>query len=129
VDAHELQLGQIRRLVTEAWGGLQAKLTAIRQLQDERVEVQQTIAQFLRQARMFSQGLLQRLLQAWQGHEAGEPSAFGLLNAFTWVATHSHDLSHRQRSRLARLAGIYANRHIHLCPHCFSVLKGPGPRA
>jgi hypothetical protein len=47
---------------------------------------------------------------------------FRALNALTRVATHSLDLAEWQRNRLARLAGIYANQDVHLCPHCFSIL-------
>jgi hypothetical protein len=126
-DAHELQVAQIRRLVGDAWLGLRTKLETIRCLQDERVDVEKTLEQFLRQARMFSRALMQRLLRAWQDEVASDRTAFGLLNALTWVATHSDDLSYHQRGRLARLAGIFANRHVHLCPQCFSVLNGPAP--
>jgi hypothetical protein len=125
-DAHELQIAQIRRLVAEAWRELRTKLGGIRHLQDEQVHVETTITQFLRQARMFSHSLLARLLRAWE-EDGSDPTAFGLLNALARIATHAGDLSYQQRSRLARLAGIFANRHVHLCPNCFSILKGPAP--
>jgi hypothetical protein len=64
---------------------------------------------------------MDHLLLAWEA-EGSEPSAFGALNALTRVATHSAELPEWQRQRLSRLAGIFANQDVHLCPHCFSVL-------
>jgi hypothetical protein len=120
-EAREMQSAQIRRLVTETWGGLQQKLTAIRRLKDKRVEVRTALERFLRQAHLFSHALLGRLLQAWE-QEGGEATAFGVLNALTRVATHAPQMPGWQRQRLSRLAGIYANQDVHLCPHCFSIL-------
>jgi hypothetical protein len=120
----EMQMAQVRKLVADAWSGLREKLAAIRRLRDKAVEVQPVLERFLRQAHLFSRGLVGRLLQAWE-EEGGEPSAFGALNALTRVATHSAELPLWQRRRLSRLAGVYANQDVHLCPHCFSVLATP----
>jgi hypothetical protein len=120
-EAREMQMSQIRRLVADTWGGLQEKLGAIRRLKDKRVEVQTALERFLRQAHLFSHALMGRLLAAWE-EEGGEATAFGALNALTRVATHARELPRWQRQRLARLAGVYANQDVHLCPHCFSVL-------
>lgn len=121
--ARELQINQIRRLAAEAWRGLEGRLAAIRRLRDEALDdVQKDLERFLRQARVFSRGLMARLRRAWE-EEGAEPSAFGLLNALTRVATHATDLDAGQRGRLARLAGVYANHQTHVCPHCFSMVR------
>lgn len=130
-DAHQLQVEQVRRLVAETWEGLLAKMEAICRLRDERVDnPEKQLEQFLRQGRLASRGLMAVLRQAWT-EEGQEPTAFGLLNALTRAATHpitvrqgARDitLTPRQRRLLARLAGLFAYRHVHLCPHCFSVL-------
>ena len=113
---------QIRKLVVENWKRLEQKLAAINQLQSKRIEgIGAVIERFLRQAHLFSRSLYGRLLGAWE-EEGKEQSAFGVLNALTRVATHTHDMPAWQRQRLSRLAGIYANQDVHMCPHCFSVL-------
>ena len=80
---------------------------------------------FLRQARMHSRRVMDQLRHSWAA-EGDERTAFGLFNALTRLATHGNELSARQRVMLARLAGIYANRHVHLCPNCFSIMAWPG---
>jgi hypothetical protein len=120
-EAREMQSAQIRKLVADTWTGLGQQLEAIRRLKDKPVEVRTALERFLRQAHLFSHDLMDRLLQAWET-EGGDASAFGALNALTRVATHAPDLPPWQRRRLARLAGIYANQDVHLCPHCFSIL-------
>jgi len=120
-EAREMQIAQIRKLVADTWSGLGNKLEAIRRLQDKPVQVRTALERFLTQAHLFTHGLMERLLQAWV-EEGSEPSAFGVLNALSRVATHSQEMPAWQRQRLARLAGIYANQDLHLCPHCFSVL-------
>lgn len=120
-EARDMQRAQIRKLVAETWEGLSKKLDVIRRLQDKSVEVRPVLERFLRQAHLYSQSLMERLLEAWE-IEGSEPSAFGALNALTRVATHSAELPSWQRQRLSRLAGVYANQDVHLCPHCFSVL-------
>ncbi|HWG41142.1 MAG TPA: hypothetical protein VN688_00030 [Gemmataceae bacterium] len=119
--AREMQSAQIRKLVADTWSSLGQQLAAIRHLRDKAVQVRAALERFLRQAHLFSRTLMDRLLQAWET-EGGEASAFGALNALTRVATHSPDLPPWQRQRLFRLAGVYANQDVHLCPHCFSIL-------
>jgi hypothetical protein len=119
-DAEGLQVDQIRRLILTTRQGLAEKLEGIRRLTEERADEQQ-LEQFLRRARMHSGGLVNQLRQSWAA-EGSEQTAFGLFNALTRLATHGTELSGRQRAALARLAGIYANRHVHLCPNCFSIL-------
>ena len=120
-EAREMQIAQVSRLITDIWGGLQEKLAAIRRLQDKRVEVSTALERFLRQAHLFSRALMSQLLRAWEA-EGGEATAFDALNALTHVATHAREMPAWQRQRLARLAGVYANQDIHLCPYCFSII-------
>ncbi|CAN5135274.1 hypothetical protein BH10PLA2_BH10PLA2_26490 [soil metagenome] len=121
-EAQERQQAQVRKLVSDTWSGLHARLGAIRNLQSKRVVgVQGNLERFLRQAHLYSRSLMNRLLRAWE-IEGSEATAFGALNALTRVATHSRELPGWQRQRLARLAGIYANQDVHLCPQCFSIL-------
>jgi len=120
-EARETQMAQVRKLVTETWAGLQEKLDAIRRLGEKKVEVKHVLEQLLRRAHLLSRDLLTRLLEAWV-EEGSESSAFGALNALTRVATHAQDLSALKRNRLARLAGIYANHDVDVCPQCYSLL-------
>ena len=100
--------------------GLAEQLEGIRRLAQERADEHQ-LEQFLRRARMHSRRVMDQLRQSW-AVEGNERTGFGLFNALTRVATHGTEVSGRQRAVLARLAGIYANRYVHLCPKCFSIL-------
>lgn len=122
-DAGMLQIEQIRRMTHEVRKKLGATLESIQKLADQKAEVRE-LEQFLRQARMHSSDTVSRLRDAWVT-EGSEQTAFGLFNAMTRLATHDTELSGRQRTMLARLAGIYANRSTHICPHCFSVRNLP----
>ena len=119
-DAEPLQSEQIRSLVLKTRKGLAEKLEGIQRLAQEAADERQ-LEQFLRQARLHSRSLMKQLRQAW-AIEGNEQTGFGLFNALTRLATHGTELSNRQRAVLARLAGIYTNRHAHLCPNCFSIL-------
>jgi hypothetical protein len=121
-NARELQKRQISRLVAETWQTTAARMTSVRRLQDERVDAAMTLEQFLRRSRLHSRRIMQLLLDAWVV-EGSESTAFGVLNALTRVATHSSELSERQRQMLGLLAGVFANRQTHICPRCFSVLR------
>jgi hypothetical protein len=120
-DAKEMQMAQVRSLVANNWKDLQAKLASIRRLKDKPIEIKAILERFLRQAHLFSRSLMESLLLAWEV-EGSEETAFGALNALTRVATHSEELPSWQRTRLARLAGVFANQDVHLCKHCYSVL-------
>ena len=136
-NARNLQYEQIRSLVAAAVARLEGKLEAVRRLHDEPLQTVEDVdarfERFLRQARMYSLNFLQLLRLAWQ-HELGgdnQLTYFGVLNAMTWLATYpaelsgnGYRLSERQRHALSRLAGIFANQHLHICPHCFSVVAG-----
>lgn len=120
--ARHQQVDQTKRLAQRIWASLQRRLSLIGQLRDERLDVPEFLASWLRRAHLSSRRLLPSLLRAWEaeGHDA---TAYGAMNALTHSATHDRDLSARHRDVLARLAGILAFRHQHLCPRCFSVLR------
>jgi hypothetical protein len=63
-----------------------------------------------------------KLVEAAWNSEGAEPTAFGVLNALTRVATHDPSLSDQQRRRLDLLAGIFAGQDVHLCSHCYSLI-------
>jgi hypothetical protein len=123
--ATEMQLDQIRKLTSQTWERLQEKLDAIRRLSSERVDAATLLTQFVGRSRLHSRRLTELLLDGW-AVEGSDPTAFGVLNALTRVATHSAVLSIRQRRMLAQLAGVFANRHTHVCPRCFSILRDDG---
>ena len=123
-DARQRQTDQVRRLASATWTRTEEKLQALRTLQEEQVDVEELLGQFVRRGRLWSRRLMERLLVAWQ-QEGGEPTAYAALNAMTRVATHDRQLSERQRRALGSLAGVLAFRSIHICPSCFSVLLRP----
>jgi hypothetical protein len=120
-NARELQQDQIRRLAAGTWDHLFEKLEAIRRLQHEAVDAPAMLEQFVRRSRLYSHSVMEHLRTAWQT-EGSEPTRFGVLNALTRVATHSAELTVRQRRMLSQLAGIFANHRTHICPRCFSVM-------
>jgi hypothetical protein len=120
LNARQQQREQIGRLAAEAWGRLRGMGDGIRALQQRRFDLA-TLQRFLRQARMHSVRLVKAVETAWAA-EGAEPTAFGVLNALTRVATHEPGLSDQQRRRLDVLAGIFAGQDVHLCPSCFSLI-------
>jgi hypothetical protein len=121
-NAAQRQIDQVRRLTSERWAHAQRVLDSVRRLREEQVANPSVVFErFLRTGRLYSQSLMKRLIEAWRS-EDNEHTAFGVLNALTRVATHDTNLSDRQRRALAALAGIFAQKNTHICPHCFSVL-------
>lgn len=119
----ERQLEQVRRLAHQSWSHTQRLLNSVQHLREESVSDPRSVFErYLRNARLYSQALLARLLEAW-AIENSERTAFGVLNAMTRVATHEARLSERQRRAIAALAGIFAQKNTHVCPYCFSVLS------
>lgn len=124
-DARDVQIGQVRRLTSETCRSLRSKLQAIRRLKDEQVDAIGLMSRFLEQGGMSTRLWLPRLRQAWE-MEGSEPTAYGVMNAMTRIATHGLPhlgVSARQRRVLGGLAGILAFRELHICPRCFSAVK------
>jgi hypothetical protein len=122
-NSRELQMAQIRRLTRRNWDGLHAQLEALRAISERPARVRDLLKQWLRNARITAQPMLDRLVGAWE-QEGGENTFYGAINALSRVATHHLDLSERQRHTLAALAGMLAFRERHLCERCFSILAG-----
>jgi Domain of unknown function (DUF932) len=120
-NSRELQMGQLRRLASHNWDGLQAQLETLRDTSERPARVRELLTQWLRNVRISPDTMLDRLLTAWE-EEGRENTFYGAVNALTRVATHHHDLSERQRHVLGSLAGILAFSANHLCERCFSVL-------
>lgn len=122
-DARRLQIAQVERLASQAWGTLRTKLHAMRDLRDEQVDVRKFLERWLLRARLSGRNLMPMMLQAWDA-EGSESNTFSALNAMTRVATHQLTLPVRQRRTLSALAGLIAFRNLHICPRCFSLLSG-----
>ena len=117
-------MAQIRQLTSHTWSRLREQIEAIRRLQDDRFKPEQApviLDQFVRRSRLYSNRLMQLVQAAWNA-DGNELTAFGMLNALTWVASHAVELTPRQRRMLLQLAGVFANHRIHICPRCFSVI-------
>lgn len=132
--AREQQIDQVRRLAREGFGKLAAKLSAVQQLTERtlnhQADVVKVLGEFLRRARMHSANVVSLLQHAWEHPLGGnrEMTYFGVLNALTWLATHHQNVVHgeqtisdRQAGILLRLAGVFANQSVHICPSCFRV--------
>ena len=119
-DADKKQREQIRELTKAAWKRLRDVASGIRKLHDRPFDMD-SLARFLRQARMYSARLNKLVEAAWR-QEGSEGTAFGFLNALTRVATHDVSFSQQQRRRLELVAGIFSGQVAHLCPRCFGLI-------
>jgi hypothetical protein len=133
------QIEQIRRLSRDGYSHLRKQLDAVQELTTkplkDRQHATKLFTEFLRQARMHSAGLMNRLHHAWEHPLGGnrELTYYGVLNALTWLATHGTEsgsdenidsITDRQASALLRLAGVFGNQSVHICPSCFRVIGG-----
>lgn len=126
-NSRRMQVDQVRRLSSELIATLDRKLTAIAKLRQSEVEVDALFTRWLNRARLSPRLWLPTLQEAWRT-EGSEETAYGVMNAFTRVATHDRDLSPRQRRILSGLAGILAFEDLHYCQHCFSFLGATSPQ-
>jgi hypothetical protein len=121
--AKDRQLEQIHRLTRQSWSHTRRLLDSVQRLQEEPVtDPRNVFERYLRNGRLFSRNLVERLQAAWEVEES-EPTAYGILNALTRVATHDLRITARQRRALAALAGVFAHKSSHICPRCYSVLS------
>jgi hypothetical protein len=121
--ARQLQRAQVRRLAGETWVTLRKKLRAFRELQDERVDVDSLLRRWLERAGLSTARFMPVLRDAWELEP--QPTAYGVVNALTRVATHATQLRPRQRRLLNGVAGLLAFQSLHLCPRCFSLVRQP----
>ena len=119
--ARHQQQDQIRRLAMDALARLNERLDGLSRLTTERADLEHLGPNWLRRSRLSPDRLMPFLRQA-HAEEGGEETAYGIMNAFTRVATHSTELSSNTRDVLARMAGLLAFGHSRLCPKCWSLV-------
>ena len=128
---------QIERMTHERMSHLDALLTSLGKLPESRIEhsdgaddeesMRRFLMPTLRATHLWTDHLWRQVLApAWRHEHGGngELHEFAAVNTVTYVATHQHDLSFRQRRTLARLAGLLAFRRVHVCPRCHSAVVG-----
>jgi hypothetical protein len=111
-------LGQIDRLLSEAWRQVTSKLDAVHGL----LERERVSSDFLRQQRT-RLSLNNRIIQAVDnaiGRDEFGPTntQYDWFNAISRVATHDEQLSFRQFRTLSRLAGEFSQHNVHRCSQC-----------
>lgn len=121
-NGRELQVEQIRRLIRQAWEGLEPILSELQATRERKTDVEGLLTGWLQRARISTAVMMPRLREAWQ-QDGGENTQYGAINALTRVATHGENLSARQRRVLASLAGLLAFSNVHICPRCFTMLS------
>lgn len=121
-EARSLQVRQLHDLTSGVVDKLQAHLADVSALREEHLEdPSQFLAQMLRHARLWSRTTADRLHAAWRV-EGAEPTAYGVFNALTRVASHDQEFGQRLRRSLSALAGLLSHRRTHICPRCYSVV-------
>jgi hypothetical protein len=119
--AREQQKEQIRRLSAEALSRVTQRLGGLRRLTTERADFEHLTSNWLRRSRLSAATLIPRLRRA-HAEEGGDQTTYGVMNAFTRVATHDTDLSSNVRAVLARMGGMLGLGHDRLCPRCWSLI-------
>jgi hypothetical protein len=119
--AGEQQRAQIRRLSADALEMINHRFDGVRRMIDEPADLAHLANNWLRRSRL-SYDRLMPLLQAAHAEEGGENTTYGIMNAFTRVATHNRDLSPNIRNALARMAGLLAFGHSRICSKCWSLI-------
>ena len=119
--ARHQQREQIRRLSADAFEKLNRRLDDLCRLTTERADLEHLGPNWLRRSRLSPDRLMPFLRQA-HAEEGGEETAYGIMNAFTRVATHNTELSPSIRDVLARMGGLLAFGHSRLCPKCWSLI-------
>jgi len=111
-------LGQIHRLLSEAWTQLPEKMRAIEELRDkDRMPIE-----YLRQQRTrfsLNERMLTAIERAINQDELGPTGKqWDIFNALSRVATHDESLTFRQRRTLSRMAGEFSQQTAHRCAQC-----------
>jgi hypothetical protein len=120
-NARDQQRQQIRRLSSEALDNLNRRLDGLRRLTEEPADLRLLAMNWFGRSRLSARRLMPLLEQA-HAEEGGENTAFGVMNAFTRVATHRTELSPNIRRVLARMGGMLAFGHSRVCPKCWSLI-------
>ena len=113
-------LRQLGERLTEAWGQLDEKLSAVNAL----LEKKRISLEFLSQQRTrfsLNNKILQAIENAINQDEFGPTNTqYDIFNALSRVATHREALSFRQRRTLSRMAGEFSQHAVHKCNQCGS---------
>ena len=100
---------------------LNERLDGLSRLTTERADLEHLGPNWLRRSRLSPDRVMPLLRQA-HAEEGAEDTAYGIMNAFTRVATHSTELSPNIRNILARMGGLLAFGHSRLCSKCWSLI-------
>lgn len=119
--ARARQRDQVRRLAADGLERVSRRLESLKRLTAEPADFEHLATNWLRRSRLSTERLLPLLRQA-HAEEGGEETAYGVMNAFTRVATHHTELSPNIRDVLARMGGMLALGHSRLCPRCWSLV-------
>jgi len=111
-------LGQIHRLLSDAWTQLPEKMRAIEELRHkDRMPIE-----YLRQQRTrfsLNERMLTAIERAINQDELGPTGKqWDIFNALSRVATHDENLTFRQRRTLSRMAGEFSQQTAHRCSQC-----------
>jgi hypothetical protein len=119
--ARHQQREQVRRLTVATLDRLDDRLDGLSRLTTEQADLDHLAPNWLRRSRLSPDRLMPLLRQA-HAQEGGDNSIYGIMNAFTRVATHHTDLSPNIRNILARMGGLLAFGHSRLCSKCWSLV-------
>jgi hypothetical protein len=120
-DARHQQREQIRLLTGHVFETLTGRMMNLNRLANQPADLDHFAATWLRRSRLSPDRLLPRLRQALE-QEGGEQTAYGVMNAFTRVATHHTDLPANVRTALARMGGLLGFGHSEICSKCWSLI-------
>jgi hypothetical protein len=115
------QRDQIRRLAADGLERVRRRLESLNRLTAERADFEHLTTNWLHRSRLSADRLMPLLRQA-HTEEGGEETAYGIMNAFTRVATHHTELSPNIREVLARMGGMLALGHSRICSRCWSLI-------
>ncbi|MCG8555333.1 MAG: hypothetical protein MJD61_08610 [Proteobacteria bacterium] len=108
LPASALVLARVREQALCAWRRLEQRIADLRVMAQREAEFEAEAQAWLRHGQLEPGRLMPMLRAAWQS-DGEPPTGFGLLNAFTCVATHVDHLSTRQRQTLESLASRIAS--------------------
>src|SRR5262249_34737025 len=112
---------QVRRLAADGLERVSRRLESLKRLTVEPADFEHLATNWLHRSRLSAERLMPLLRQA-HAEDGGEETAYGIMNAFTRVATHHTELSTNIRDVLARMGGMLALGHSRLCPRCWSLI-------
>lgn len=119
-NSRQRLMAQVRALTIIQWQAAHAQLDGLRKTTETTVEPPKLMRRWLREAGLLTDKMLDLLMDAWH-REGEENTLYGVVNAISFVATHS-SLSERKRRILASMAGLLAFSTVHICDRCMAVI-------